>query len=82
MEGLQASISGSIAIEGDAVINNRKNKLIPAYELEIKGDWTGFISSSFFMTRFSDRALILSFELRRYTFKLIYSQLILQPVYS
>ena len=45
VEGLEASISGSIEVEGDAVINNRKNKLIPAYELEIKGGWTGMLFS-------------------------------------
>ncbi len=42
-EGLLASISGSIEVAGDAVINNRKNKLIPAYELEIKGAWSGIV---------------------------------------
>lgn len=40
-DGLEAIVSGSIEVEGDAVINNRKNKLIPAYELEIKGGWSG-----------------------------------------
>ena len=40
-DGLHATISGPIETEGDAVINNRKNKLIPAYELEIKGCWSG-----------------------------------------
>jgi hypothetical protein len=26
-------------VDGDAVLNNRKAKLIPSYELEIKGGW-------------------------------------------
>lgn len=31
----------SVSVTGDAIINNRKRKLIPAYELEVKGTWTG-----------------------------------------
>lgn len=45
-EGLQASISGSVEVAGDAVMNNRKNKLIPAYELDIKGGWAGMRHAS------------------------------------
>lgn len=40
-DGLKASLRSSVEVQGDAVINNRKNKLIPAYELEVKGGWTG-----------------------------------------
>lgn len=28
-------------MSGDAIINNRKKKLIPSYELEVRGTWTG-----------------------------------------
>ena len=31
----------NVSVTGDAIINNRKRKLIPAYELEVKGTWTG-----------------------------------------
>lgn len=30
-----------VEVSGDAIINNRKKKLIPSYELEIKGSWSG-----------------------------------------
>ena len=30
-----------VEVTGDAIVNNRKNKLIPSYELEISGSWTG-----------------------------------------
>ena len=30
-----------VSVGGDAIINNRKKKLIPSYELEVKGTWTG-----------------------------------------
>ncbi len=39
--GLEASTSAEVTCEGEAVINNRKNKLIAAYELEVKGGWSG-----------------------------------------
>ena len=28
-------------VTGDAFVNNRKNKLIPSYELEVRGSWQG-----------------------------------------
>lgn len=40
-QSLTASTSEDVSVTGEAVVNNRKNKLIPAYELEIKGAWSG-----------------------------------------
>ncbi len=31
-----------VEVTGDAIINNRKKKLIPSYELQIKGTWSGW----------------------------------------
>ncbi len=31
------------SVTGEALINNRKKKLIPSYELAVKGQWTGEI---------------------------------------
>ena len=39
--GLQATTSRIVNVTGDAVINNRKKKLIAVYELDIKGTWSG-----------------------------------------
>jgi len=39
--GLEATTSTEVTCQGEAVINNRKNKLIAAYELELKGGWSG-----------------------------------------
>jgi hypothetical protein len=33
--------TSSVEVTGEAIINNRKKKLIPSYELEIKGKWSG-----------------------------------------
>ena len=30
-----------VEVTGEAILNNRKNKLIPAYELAVKGTWQG-----------------------------------------
>ena len=38
---LQATTSGEVTVTGEALINNRKNKLISAYELEVTGTWSG-----------------------------------------
>ena len=32
-----------VAIKGEAIINNRKNKLIPAYEIEVILSWAGSV---------------------------------------
>ena len=40
-DSLRASTSAEVLMTGEAVVNNRKNKLIPAYELEITGAWSG-----------------------------------------
>ena len=39
--GSTLSIGSSVSVTGDAIINNRKRKLIPSYELEVKGTWKG-----------------------------------------
>lgn len=44
--GLEASSSSEVSCEGEAVINNRKNKLIAAYELEVKGGWSGTLTEA------------------------------------
>jgi len=41
--GLEATTSTEVTCQGEAVINNRKNKLIAAYELELKGGWSGIL---------------------------------------
>lgn len=33
-------------VTGEAFINNRKNKLIPSYELEVQGSWSGWSHGS------------------------------------
>ena len=38
---LQATTSAEVTVTGEAVVNNRKNKLISAYELEVTGTWSG-----------------------------------------
>jgi hypothetical protein len=39
--------TSSVEVTGEAIINNRKKKLIPSYELEIKGKWSGmYVGSS------------------------------------
>lgn len=38
---LKLSTGPKVEVSGDAIVNNRKNKLIPSYELEITGSWTG-----------------------------------------
>ncbi|KAK9811156.1 hypothetical protein WJX73_007263 [Symbiochloris irregularis] len=38
--------TGVETVTGEAFINNRKNKLIPAYELKVKGTWTGTANES------------------------------------
>ena len=40
-EGVNVTLEKSIDVSGDAVINQRKGKLIPAYELELKVKWKG-----------------------------------------
>jgi hypothetical protein len=40
-DGLQASSSSEVSCDGEALINNRKNKLIAAYELDVRGGWSG-----------------------------------------
>ena len=39
--GSTLSTGSSVSVTGDAIINNRKRKLIPSYELEVKGTWRG-----------------------------------------
>ena len=39
--GSTLSTGSSVSVTGDAIINNRKKKLIPSYELEVKGTWKG-----------------------------------------
>ncbi|CAK0780341.1 hypothetical protein CVIRNUC_005018 [Coccomyxa viridis] len=39
--GSTLSTGSSVSVTGDAIINNRKRKLIPSYELEVKGTWKG-----------------------------------------
>lgn len=44
LDGSQATylkITGVESVTGEAIINNRKNKVIPSYELEIKLNWEG-----------------------------------------
>jgi len=31
----------SVEVSGEAITNNRKGKLIPSYELALKGTWSG-----------------------------------------
>lgn len=31
----------TVDVKGEAIVNNRKKKLIPSYELKITGRWTG-----------------------------------------
>ena len=38
------SISSIESVTGEALVNNRKKKLIPSYELAVKGQWTGEIN--------------------------------------
>ena len=38
---VKLSTGPKVEVTGDAIVNNRKNKLIPSYELEISGSWTG-----------------------------------------
>lgn len=33
--------AGNVKVEGDAIINRRKGKVIPAYELDVSFDWKG-----------------------------------------
>ena len=39
--GMKLTTGPKVEVTGDAIVNNRKNKLIPSYELEISGSWTG-----------------------------------------
>ena len=39
--GVSLKTGSAVIVSGDAIINNRKKKLIPSYELEVKGTWTG-----------------------------------------
>ena len=39
--GVSLKTGSNVSVSGDAIINNRKKKLIPSYELEVKGTWTG-----------------------------------------
>lgn len=39
--GVRLTTGPKVEVTGDAIVNNRKNKLIPSYELEITGSWTG-----------------------------------------
>lgn len=39
--GASLKTGNAVSVSGDAIINNRKKKLIPSYELEVKGTWTG-----------------------------------------
>ncbi|EIE26952.1 hypothetical protein COCSUDRAFT_21985 [Coccomyxa subellipsoidea C-169] len=39
--GLLLKTGPNVEVSGDAIVNNRKKKLIPSYELEIKGTWSG-----------------------------------------
>ena len=40
-QALKLRISSVESVAGEAFVNNRKNKLIPSYELEVKGSWQG-----------------------------------------
>ncbi|KAJ9533827.1 hypothetical protein QJQ45_026913 [Haematococcus lacustris] len=40
-QDMELAITGLDTLTGEATINNRKNKIIPAYELEIKLAWQG-----------------------------------------
>ena len=44
--GVSLKTGSSVSVSGDAIINNRKKKLIPSYELEVKGTWAGKLLSS------------------------------------
>ena len=39
--GIRATGDGKVKVSGEAVINRRKGKVIPAYELDISFGWTG-----------------------------------------
>lgn len=39
------SITDIESVSGEAFVNNRKNKLIPSYELEVRGLWQGQCSN-------------------------------------
>ncbi len=39
--GLLLKTGPNVEVSGDAIVNNRKKKLIPSYELEVKGTWSG-----------------------------------------
>ena len=39
--GISARTSGLKDVSGDAVMYNRKRRLIPAYELDVEVAWTG-----------------------------------------
>ena len=43
--GVSLKTGSGVSVSGDAIINNRKKKLIPSYELEVKGTWTGKLCS-------------------------------------
>lgn len=38
---VRAVTAGKVNVEGDAIINRRKGKVIPAYELDVSFDWKG-----------------------------------------
>ena len=40
-EAVSLRSTGIESVTGEAFINNRKNKLIPAYELKVVGSWQG-----------------------------------------
>ena len=39
--GLEVTADGKVSVSGEAVINRRKGKVIPAYELSVSFGWTG-----------------------------------------
>jgi hypothetical protein len=39
--GITLTTGPDVEVSGDAIVNNRKAKLIPSYELEIRGSWKG-----------------------------------------
>lgn len=38
---VSVKLGTDVEVTGDAIINNRKKKIIPSYELDIKGTWSG-----------------------------------------
>lgn len=46
---LAASTSDDVEVSGEAVINNRKKKMIAIYELDLSGKWSGMQSPPFYL---------------------------------